>query len=50
VRVGHIHHLPWPLELAEAKISINELPAAHGITLPDRPLRAKIGRVYLVIA
>jgi uncharacterized protein len=35
--VGHIHHLPWPLEPAEADIRVNELPAAHGITLPDRP-------------
>jgi uncharacterized protein YqjF (DUF2071 family) len=34
--VGHIHHLPWPLQPAEAEISINELPAAHGITLPNR--------------
>jgi uncharacterized protein len=32
---GDIHHLPWPLEAAEADIHINELPAAHGITLPD---------------
>jgi len=37
VRVGHVHHLPWPLEAAEAEIRINELPAAHGIVLPDRP-------------
>jgi uncharacterized protein YqjF (DUF2071 family) len=37
VRVGHIHHLPWPLQAAEAEISLNELPAAHGIALPDRP-------------
>jgi uncharacterized protein YqjF (DUF2071 family) len=37
VKVGHIHHLPWPLEAADAEISVNELPAAHGITLPDRP-------------
>jgi uncharacterized protein YqjF (DUF2071 family) len=37
VLVGHIHHLPWPLEAAEAEIRINELPAAHGIALPDRP-------------
>jgi uncharacterized protein len=36
VLVGDIHHLPWPLEAAEAEISINELPAAHGIILPDR--------------
>jgi uncharacterized protein YqjF (DUF2071 family) len=32
---GNIHHLPWPLELAEAEFEINELPAAHGISLPD---------------
>jgi uncharacterized protein YqjF (DUF2071 family) len=37
VRVGHIHHLPWPLEAAEAEIGINELPSAHSIVLPDRP-------------
>jgi len=36
---GNIHHLPWPLERAEADFEINELPAAHGITLPDtKPL------------
>jgi uncharacterized protein len=35
--VGHIHHLPWPLEPADAEISINQLPAAHGISLPNRP-------------
>jgi uncharacterized protein YqjF (DUF2071 family) len=35
--VGHIHHLPWPLQPAEAEISINELPAAHDIALPNRP-------------
>ena len=34
---GQIHHLPWPLERAEAEIELNELPAAHGITLPDEP-------------
>ncbi|MFZ0661448.1 MAG: DUF2071 domain-containing protein [Acidobacteriaceae bacterium] len=32
---GNVHHLPWPLERAEAEFEINELPAAHGITLPD---------------
>jgi uncharacterized protein len=36
---GNIHHLPWPLELAEAEFELNELPAAHGIQLPDtKPL------------
>ncbi len=37
VLVGNIHHLPWSLEAAEAEIRINELPQAHGLTLPDRP-------------
>jgi hypothetical protein len=35
----NIHHLPWPLELAEAEFEVNELPEAHGIRLPDtKPL------------
>ena len=34
--VGDIHHLQWPLERAEADIRVNEVPAAHGITLPRR--------------
>jgi uncharacterized protein YqjF (DUF2071 family) len=35
--VGHIHHLPWPLEPAEAEIEVNDLPQAHGLTLPNQP-------------
>jgi uncharacterized protein YqjF (DUF2071 family) len=35
--VGHIHHLPWPLQPAEAEILVNEIPKAHRITLPDQP-------------
>lgn len=35
----NIHHLPWPLELAEADFELNDLPQAHGIRLPDtKPL------------
>ena len=34
--VGNIHHLPWPLEQAEAEFEINDLPLASGITLPGR--------------
>jgi len=35
----NIHHLPWPLELAEAEFELNDLPEAHGIRLPDtKPL------------
>ncbi len=33
---GDIHHLPWPLEHAEAEFARNDLPAAHGFSLPDR--------------
>lgn len=36
---GDIHHLPWPLEAAEAEFDQNDLPSAHGLTLPDtKPL------------
>lgn len=37
VLVGNIHHMPWPLEPAEAEIRSNDLPGAHGFLLPDRP-------------
>ena len=33
--VGEIHHAPWPLQLAFAEFEVNELPAAHGFTLPQ---------------
>ncbi len=35
--IGNIHHAPWPLEEAEGEIERNDLPAAHGIILPDQP-------------
>ena len=35
--IGNIHHAPWPLEEAEGEIERNDLPAAHGIILPNRP-------------
>jgi uncharacterized protein YqjF (DUF2071 family) len=31
-----LHHVPWPLEEAEADIERNELAAAAGIELPDK--------------
>jgi hypothetical protein len=33
---ANIHHVPWPLEEAEAEIEKNDLPAAYGIQLPDQ--------------
>ena len=36
ILVAHIHHFPWPLEPAQADIRLNQLPPAHGITLPHR--------------
>jgi uncharacterized protein len=32
-----IHHMPWPLESAEAEIEVNDLPALYGIELPPTP-------------
>jgi uncharacterized protein YqjF (DUF2071 family) len=33
---GDIHHRPWPLQSAEAVFARNSVPAAHGISLPQR--------------
>ncbi|MFP5237866.1 MAG: YqjF family protein [Acidobacteriota bacterium] len=33
---ANIHHIPWPLEAAEADIERNDLAAEMGITLPRR--------------
>lgn len=30
-----IHHVPWPLQPAEAQLEKNSMPAAAGITLPE---------------
>ncbi|WP_420819414.1 YqjF family protein [Paenibacillus thalictri] len=32
-----IHHVKWPLQTAEASITINSMAASHGIVLPDTP-------------
>jgi hypothetical protein len=32
---ANVHHIPWPLEEAEAEIEQNDLAAAVGIQLPD---------------
>ncbi len=33
---ANIHHIPWPLEEAEAEIEQNDLASAFGIRLPDQ--------------
>jgi uncharacterized protein YqjF (DUF2071 family) len=33
---ANVHHVPWPLEDAEAEIERNDLPAAVGIPVPDQ--------------
>jgi uncharacterized protein YqjF (DUF2071 family) len=35
VRRGEIHHDPWPLQPATARIEIDTIAAAHGIARPD---------------
>ena len=34
---GDIHHLPWPLQPAEAAFAVNTVAAASQIALPDMP-------------
>lgn len=46
---GNIHHAPWPLEAAEAEIEQNELPAAHGLRLPDIPPVLHFARTQAVV-
>jgi uncharacterized protein YqjF (DUF2071 family) len=33
---AEIHHIPWPLQAAEADITTNSMALAHGIDLPDK--------------
>lgn len=37
VRRAVIHHVPWPLQNAQAEISVNTVAAAAGIALPQTP-------------
>lgn len=34
---AEVHHLPWELQPAEAELTRNTVPAAHGIELPPDP-------------
>ena len=35
---GDIHHVRWPLQLAEAQFNVNTMTAPLGITLPKQPV------------
>jgi hypothetical protein len=37
VLCGEIHHIPWPLQPAEANIVVNTMTTPPGIRLPDIP-------------
>lgn len=37
---SQVHHLPWPLQRAEAEIEHNSITVAHGLELTDRPATA----------
>lgn len=47
---GDIHHLPWPLQRAEADLRFNALVAQHGIALPDTPPLLHFARRLDVVA
>lgn len=32
---GDIHHLPWPLQVAEIEVECDTMALSHGIHLPD---------------
>jgi uncharacterized protein YqjF (DUF2071 family) len=50
VYIGEIHHLPWPLQLAEAEFQVNTMAAANGISLPDmQPLLHFARRLDMVV-
>jgi uncharacterized protein YqjF (DUF2071 family) len=34
---GDVHHLPWPLQPADAEIAVNTVCDAHGFALPNMP-------------
>jgi uncharacterized protein YqjF (DUF2071 family) len=47
---GDIHHLPWPLQPAQAHIQVNTMTQPHGIELPDRePLLHFARRLDVVV-
>jgi uncharacterized protein YqjF (DUF2071 family) len=48
--IGEIHHVPWPLQKAEAKIRTNEMGGCHGIGLPpEEPILHFIEKLEVAI-
>lgn len=47
---GDIHHQPWPLQPAEAEISVNTMAAAHTLVLPATPPLLHFARELRVVA
>ena len=46
--VGEIHHLPWPLQPAEARIAVNQIPQAHGFgALTEQPVLHYAEELYV---
>ena len=46
---GDIHHLPWPLQDAEAELEVNTVAAAAKISLPGSPLLHFARRLEVLI-
>ncbi len=46
---AEIHHVPWPLQEAEAEISRNTMAAASGIEVPDVPPLLHYARMLEVL-
>ena len=46
---GDIHHVPWPLQEAEAEIEVNTIAEAAGITLPAAPPALSFSRELKVL-
>jgi uncharacterized protein YqjF (DUF2071 family) len=41
---GDIHHLPWPLQRAEAEIEVNDMTRPQGIELAGPPAHLHFAR------
>lgn len=48
VRRGEIQHVPWPLQRAEAEVSVNTVADAHGLQLKGAPVLHFVERIDVV--